>query len=134
MQMKIDHVGLYVRDLEVAKQFFCRYFQATASQLYHNPRTHFSSYFLFFHDGARLEIMTRPEVRHNDPHPFKGGFVHLALSVGSEADVDNLCERLRADGYAIFSEPRRTGDGYYECCVAGPEGNLIEIIADCAEY
>ncbi len=30
------------------------------------------------------------------------------------------------DGYEVISGPRTTGDGYYESCIIGPEGNLIE--------
>ena len=57
--MKIDHVALYVRDLEGAKDFFVKYFQAVPSEQYHNPKTDFKSYFLSFDSGTRLEIMTR---------------------------------------------------------------------------
>ena len=128
--MKIDHIGLYVKDLEYARAFFEKYFDAVSNEMYHNPRTKFSSYFLKFGDKSSLEIMTRPEVVANDSNPFKGGFVHLAFTVGDEMAVDRLAQRLEADGYEIYSRPRTTGDGYYECCVYGPENNLIEIVAD----
>ena len=52
--MKIEHVGLYVRDLGGAKEFFKTYFEATAGDRYHNQKTGFQSYFLTFADGARL--------------------------------------------------------------------------------
>ncbi|WP_288149613.1 VOC family protein, partial [Bacteroides acidifaciens] len=54
---------------------------------------------------------------------------HFAIAVGNAQTVDTLTERLRADGYTILSEPRTTGDGYYESAVADPEGNYVEIIA-----
>lgn len=38
-----------------------------------------------------------------------------------------MAEQFRADGLAILSEPRTTGDGFYECAVADPEGNCVEI-------
>lgn len=128
--MKIDHIGLYVEDLENARSFFEKYFGAVSNEMYYNPRTKFSSYFLKFGDKSSLEIMTRPEVVANDSNPFKGGFVHLAFTVGDENVVDQLAHRLESDGYEIYSQPRRTGDGYYECCVRGPENNLIEIVAE----
>ena len=37
--MKIDHVAMYVRDLERAKDFFMRYFGAKSNELYHNQKT-----------------------------------------------------------------------------------------------
>ena len=49
-----------------------------------------------------------------------------AWGYGREA-VDALTARLAADGWPAVSGPRVTGDGYYESCVAGFEGNLIEI-------
>lgn len=59
--MKIEHMGLYVRDLEATRHFFETYFEATSSARYHNQKTGFQSYFLTFDEGARLEIMTRGE-------------------------------------------------------------------------
>lgn len=41
--------------------------------------------------------------------------------------MDALTQRLRGDGYAVASEPQVTGDGYYEGCVAGPGGLLVEL-------
>lgn len=40
-----------------------------------------------------------------------------------------LTEQLRTDGYTIASEPRHTGDGYFESAVLYPEGNYIEMSA-----
>ena len=60
--MKLEHIAMYVNDLERAKDFFAKYFNATAEA-----------------------------------------------------------------GYQVVSGPRTTGDGYYESCIRGIEGNLIEI-------
>ena len=125
--IRIDHTALYVNDLEGAKEFFIRYFDATSNEMYHNPRTGFRSYFLTFGDGARLEIMNKPQLRDDEKHVNRTGYIHLSFSVGSKEGVDALSARLNADGYAVIDGPRTTGDGYYECCVMGFEGNLIEI-------
>ena len=125
MKVRFDHAAMYVRDLAAAKHFFEKYFGAESGALYHNPRTGFRSYFLSF-GGARLELMQRPDVAEG-ALPDRLGYAHIALAVGSAAAVDALTARLRADGFAVVSGPRTTGDGYYESCVAGPEGNLIEI-------
>lgn len=125
--MKIDHIALYVFDLEQAKQFFMRYFNASANEMYHNPRTHLKTYFLTFDNGARLEIMQRPDVVASQFEPYRQGYIHIAFSVGSKENVDALTHRLEADGYKVLSGPRSTGDGYYESCVQGFEDNLIEI-------
>lgn len=124
--MKIEHAALYVRDLEAAKEFFTRWFGAQAGAEYHNRTTDFRSYFLTFEGGARLELMTRPSLADGAEAPA-AGYAHLAFSVGSKQAVDDLTARLRAAGCAVVSGPRTTGDGYYESCVAGPEGALVEI-------
>ena len=125
--MYLKHAALYVLDLEGAKNFFVRYFSAAPGEKYHNPRTGFTSYFLTFAGGARLEIMTRPDLVDREKPPAASGYAHLAFSLGSRAAVDALTERLKADGYTVLSGPRVTGDGYYESCILDREGNQIEL-------
>ncbi len=125
--MRLDHVALYVKDLESNRAFFVRYFNAISNEMYHNPRTGLKTYFLSFGDGTRLEIMTRPDRVDDEKSSLRTGYIHIAFSVGGKERVDELTEQLRTDGYAVVSGPRTTGDGYYESCVEGPEGNLIEI-------
>lgn len=125
--MKIEHIALYVNDLEKARDFFVTYFDAVSNDGYHNPRTDFRSYFLTFGDGSRLEIMTKPDLTDSGDFLNRFGYAHIAFSVGSKEAVDTLTARLKDDGYPVISGPRTTGDGYYESCILGFEGNLIEI-------
>lgn len=125
--MHIDHIALYVNNLEQAKDFFITYFSAEANGGYHNPNTGFRSYFLTFSGGCRLELMQRPNMDNAEKTPVRTGYIHLAFSVGSKEAVDVLTDRLRRGGYKTVSGPRTTGDNYYESCVAGIEDNLIEI-------
>ena len=125
--MKIEHIALYVCDLEGAKAFFETYFDAVSNDGYHNPRTDFRSYFLSFSDGSRLEIMTKPDLTDSGNLLDRFGYAHIAVSVGSREAVDALTARLKDGGYPTLSGPRVTGDGYYESCILGFEGNLIEI-------
>ena len=125
--MKIEHIALYVCDLEGARAFFETYFSARAGEMYRNPKTGFRSYFLTFDGGTRLEIMHRPDTAVVDNAMPHTGYIHTAFSVGSRQEVDALTERLKNDGYEIASGPRTTGDGYYESCVVGFENLLIEI-------
>lgn len=125
--MKISHIALYVSDLEGAKAFFETYFQGTTGALYRNPATDFRSYFLSFSDGTRLEIMTKPELSDSGDLLARLGYAHIAFSVGSREAVDALTVRLKDGGYPVLSGPRVTGDGYYESCIAGFEGNILEI-------
>ena len=125
--MKIEHIAMYVKDLEKTKTFFEIYLNARANAGYHNPKTDFRSYFLSFDDGARLEIMNKPQMQDSPKTLTQTGYIHIAFSVGSKEKVDELTAKLKEDGYEIISGPRITGDGYYESCVVGIEGNQIEI-------
>lgn len=125
--MKIEHVALYVKDLERSRHFFEKYFGAVSNTQYHNRNTGFRSYFLSFEDGCRLEIMNREELLSCDNTAARTGFIHIAFSIGSKEKVDELTEQLKGDGYQVTSGPRTTGDGYYESCIVDLEGNQIEI-------
>ncbi len=125
--MKIEHIALYVNDLEKACSFFMKYLGAKSNEGYHNPKTNFRSYFLSFKDGARLEIMNKPGMPDFPKELSRTGYAHIAFSVGSKEKVDTLTEALKTDGYEVVSGPRMTGDGYYESCIVAIEGNQIEI-------
>lgn len=109
------------------KNIFETYLNARANAGYHNPKTDFRSYFLSFDDGARLEIMNKPQMQDSSKVLTQTGYIHIAFSVGSKEKVDELTAKLKEDGYEIISGPRTTGDGYYESCVVGIEDNQIEI-------
>ncbi len=125
--MTINHIALYVEDLEGEKDFFETYFGGKAGDKYHNNKTGFTSYFLSFENGARLEIMNIPELKKRENKLNLTGYVHIAFNTGSKENVNSLTERLRTDGFTITNEPRTTGDGYYESVIKDKEGNLIEI-------
>lgn len=125
--MRIEHVAMYVSDLEGAKLFFEKYFDAISNNLYYNKKTGFKSYFLTFNDGARLEIMNKPNMDDAEKSLQRTGFIHIAFSVGGKEKVDALTAQMKQDGYDVLSGPRITGDGYYESLILAYEGNLIEI-------
>lgn len=124
--MRIDHIAIWTRDLEQMKKFYCTYFGAIASKPYHNPVKQFSSYFLTFSEGSRIELMHKPGIE-SSIQTITLGLAHFAISVGSREKVDELTDRLRKDSFGIVGEPRVTGDGYYESIAEDPEGNWIEI-------
>ena len=127
--MKIEHIAIWTDNIELMRDFYQTYFGMISSEKYVNPSKKFTSYFLSFGKGkTRIELMNKPDIL--NVAGKKGtlkGLTHFAISVGSEANVNELTERLRADNYVIESEPRRTGDGYYESVILDPEGNYIEI-------
>lgn len=127
--MHIEHIALWTNDIERLRSFYETWFEAVAGKRYHDDSTGFSSYFLAFPSGARLEIMSSSAAP-THPHeqePAAAGYAHIAISIGSEEAVDLLTRRLQKAGYTVPDGPRRTGDGYYESVVLDPDGNRIEI-------
>ncbi len=125
--MKIEHIAMYVNELEAARDFFVKYLKGVSNDGYHNKTTGFRSYYIRFDDGARLEIMNKPSMDNMAKTVDRTGYIHIAFSAGSAEEVDRLTRQFREDGYEVLSGPRTTGDGYYESCIVGIEGNQIEI-------
>ena len=127
--MKIEHIAIWVNNIEEMKRFYTGYFNVQVGNTYRNHGKGFESCFLSFDSGARLELMKMtsiPENR-NDPISQHTGLIHFAISVGSGQAVDELTEKMCADGFQVLDGPRHTGDGYYESVVLDPENNRIEI-------
>ena len=128
--MKIDHTAIWVIDLEKEKDFFLEYFDCSVNQKYTNPSKRFSSYFLTFRDGGRIELMKNDNMELSAGRRESAGFSHIAIDAGSREIVDNLTEKMRRGGVIIESGPRVTGDGYYESVILDPENNKIEIVSE----
>lgn len=127
--MKIDHIAIWAEDIELLREFYMKYFNISCNDKYVNTKKNFSSYFLSFDEdgGTCIEIMNIPG---KDAPASRGdlkGLAHFAISVGSKENVDSMAKRFEKDGFTILSAPRTTGDGYYECAIADPEGNYVEI-------
>jgi len=129
--MTIDHVAVWVNDLEKMKDFYIKYFGCKTNEKYCNPKNRFESYFLAFKSGARLELMLKPEIPDNlnNVEAQYRGIIHIAIRTGSDGAVDELTRRIKSDGFTVVSEPRMTGDGFYESCILDPENNRIEIVS-----
>lgn len=126
--MKIDHIGIWTQNLEIMREFYMIFFGLKSNEKYVNSKKGFSSYFLSFESGARIELMHRDEIalaqRDRKEVP---GIAHLAISLGTVEKVVALTEKSREKGLKIIGEPRTTGDGYFESVIEDPEGNLIEL-------
>lgn len=127
--MKIEHIAIWSKNIDRLKDFYVSFFGGKPGNRYLNPAKSFESYFITFDSGARLELMQMPGIHGNSntPEAQSLGFIHLAFSVGSREEVNRLTDLLKSKGYTLLSEPRNTGDGYYESCVLDPDGNRIEI-------
>ena len=126
MNISIAHIAVYANDLEKTKDYYVKYFHGTCNEKYQNAKG-FSSYFITFDGGARLEVMGHTDLTVCTPEDMRTGYSHIAFSVGSKENVLKLTKAITSDGYALLSPPRTTGDGYFESCVADPDGNRVEI-------
>ena len=128
--MTLEHVAIWTKDIERLRQYYERFFGGKSNNLYLNHKKNFSSYFITFQGGARLEIMSMPGIPENknntevDQHE---GIIHLAFGVNTMEEVDVKAQQLRTEGFAILSGPRKTGDGYYEFETLDPDGNRLEV-------
>ena len=125
--MRIEHIAMYVNDLDAAKDFFVTFLGGVSNAGYYNEKTGFKSYFISFEDGARLEIMNKSNMIDDPKVLNRTGYAHIAFSVGSKEKVNEVTEKAREAGFEVISGPRTTGDGYYESCIVAIENNQIEI-------
>lgn len=123
--MLIDHIAIWVVNIEKMKNFYLKYFDCKPSEKYINKIKNFESYFLSFEGETKVELMHVPDIK--DKNQISTGYAHIALRVSSKKKIDVLTERLKQDGFKIISGPRITGDGYYESSFLDPEGNIIEL-------
>lgn len=131
--MKLEHVAIWTNQLEELRAYYCRFFGGESNSLYHNPLKKFSSYFIAFGNGARLELMSRPDISVHSGNPDNQfmGMIHLSFDPGSMEAVDDMADMLRTAGFPILSGPRKTGDGYYEFETFDPDKNRIEVGTVC---
>lgn len=129
--MKIAHIAIWTDDIEGMRNFYMHYFDASSKEAYYNHTKDFMSYFLTFNGDCKLELMRMPGIpkNRNDIRKQATGLIHFAISLGSKMKVDELTDTLRRDGFKVISEPRTTGDGYYESVILDPEGNRVELTA-----
>lgn len=90
--MKIEHIAIWVKNLEKVRGFYIRYFEMTSSEKYFNPIKQYTSCFLSFPDSdTRFEIMHRPDIQENaGDKGMKNGLAHISIAVGSKKKVDDL--------------------------------------------
>ncbi len=128
--MKIEHIAIWAENIDSLCEFYTKYFNCNYGNKYKNTKRNFTSRFLTFKGGgARIEVMNIPDIEKPQIKGNLNGLAHIAISVGSREAVESITEKLRKDGFTILSEPRLSGDGYYESAFADPEGNYVEILA-----
>lgn len=115
--MKLNHINLTVTDVVEAEKFLEKYF-GLRSQVGGNGDKKFSA--LFDDDGLVVTLMkTGQPVKY--PKTFHIGFIQE-----SEERVNELYERLKADGFDVEPPQRSHAWTFY---VNAPGGFTVEIAA-----
>jgi lactoylglutathione lyase len=128
--MRIDHIAIWTMQLEKLKNYYITFFGAIPGDKYCNRSNLFESYFLSFDSGARLEIMTKPDIPMNTNDTIMWqhqGINHIAFGLENSGQVDQKSIELQQAGFPILDGPRKTGDGYYEFVTFDPDENRIEV-------
>lgn len=129
--MKLEHIAIWTDNIELLRNYYVSFFDGQSSEMYINPKTQFQSYFISFESGARLEIMSMPNIPDNTNDTINAqhkGIIHIAFSVNTKQEVDAKATLLLANGFEILNGPRVTGDGYYEFVTIDPDKNRLEVI------
>jgi len=127
--MKIAHIALWTSKLEEMKNFYETYFNGKSNAKYINSSKGFESYFITFEGEVSLEIMRRTDIQERADGE-RMGLCHLAFSLPSKTQVNEMTERFRNDGFEVAGEPRLTGDGFYESVILDVDGNRIELVGE----
>lgn len=129
--MKLEHIAIWTDNIELLRNYYVSFFDGQSNEMYINPKTQFQSYFISFESGARLEIMSMPNIPDNTNDTINAqhkGIIHIAFSVDTKQEVDAKAALLQANGFEILNGPRVTGDGYYEFVTLDPDKNRLEVI------
>lgn len=129
--MKLEHIAIWTDNIKLLRDYYVSFFDGQSNEIYINPKTQFQSYFISFESGARLEIMSMPNIPDNTNDTINAqhkGIIHIAFSVDSKQEVDVKAALLQANGFKILNGPRISGDGYYEFVTLDPDNNRLEVI------
>jgi len=128
--MILEHIAIWTNRLEELKNYYSQYFGGQPNKKYTNKNKEFHSYFLTFNSGARLEIMSKPNIPENKNDTVKAqhqGIIHIAFGVDTIQEVDDKAKQLINNDFQILSGPRKTGDGHYEFETLDPDNNRLEV-------
>ena len=123
--MRIGNVGLFVKDLEAAREFFEHYFNAKVLAEYNEEENHYYSYIMGFAEGCKLELMTKPEIVDQPKDKNRTGYAHLSMKVDTAEQLYALIDSWKELGYEILYEPATTGGK--EVRAVAFEDNVFEV-------
>jgi methylmalonyl-CoA epimerase len=129
MITQVDHLGIYVDDLEAAVRFWRDVVGLECTEISAHPESgHRLAHVCL--NGVELELIEAPVERTMLRHmPYRGaGIYHVGLRTD---DLDGAAARLRAAGLRLLDETPRGGGGMRVQFAAPeglPQGVMIELV------
>jgi HAD superfamily hydrolase (TIGR01509 family) len=123
--MKLDHIGIEVRDLYSVELFYRKALGFAPRYRYVSQNSPGLRTVLLDREGVSLELLERPR---GEGFPGERARAPNHLSLGVD-DVDGAYAQLAALGLAgaPLTPPRDTGDGARVMSLRDPEGNVVEL-------
>lgn len=135
----IRHTGIYVRNLDKMKEFYCgvfglkEIFHGTEEGNYINTLLNAENislelYKLMDSNGGILELLEKKGeiIPAAEKTIYDTGCMHLAITV---KDADEIYHRLRGMNIHLLSSPCTSIDGKAKVCFCqDPEGNFLELV------
>jgi lactoylglutathione lyase len=115
--MKLNHINLTVNDVSEARQFLEKYFGLQSMDTGDNNQIAL----LRDDDGLEVTLMKVGEEDVQYPASFHIGFIQE-----TEAQVDEMYQRLKADGFDV--PPPRQFHGSWTFYLRAPGGVVIEVL------
>lgn len=134
VRVRLDHVGIDVRDLEAQIAFYQHALDLHLEWQGEVRQSRISIAFLLSPEGWRLELLhrdgaARVEQRNPDSQHDVLGIGHIALSCSSSDAVHAAHDRLVQAGASSYVPPTASpGVLPLRAYLADPEGNLIELV------
>lgn len=130
MKGMVHHIEIYVKNLEVSKEFWGWLLQELCYEEYQSWPEGIS-----YKLGETYLVFVQTAEKHlSIPyHRSRAGLNHLAFHGGSKAYVDELTLKLRKRGVKILYEdkhPYAGGPGYYAVYFEDPDRMKVEITSD----
>ncbi len=103
----LKNVGIFVKDLEGAKDFFEKYFGAKVLKTVDNLEKEYYSYILNFDGQAWVELMKKPETVVLPTDPNRLGLAHICFMIDTREKLNEIIKGFKKSGYTIQYKPEK---------------------------
>ncbi|MFI6325225.1 VOC family protein [Nonomuraea sp. NPDC050556] len=114
--MRFRHLGLPVRDRELSRAFYAKYFGFAVGKA-----TEYPDDTLIIRSGDGFDLALHPDPEHGKAPDF----LHFGFACETREEAGEMLERLRADGVEIVEECDEPTLFSFKCL--DPDGYRVEV-------